>query len=48
MTTYLNDAFEYTFYQWGSQLEPSMLDWFKPDYVLAQSNERFLPTCPLC
>ena len=46
MAPFLNDTFCDVMYVWGGELDPAVIDWFQPDYVVAQTNERFLTHCP--
>ncbi len=46
MMPFLNDTFRDVLYLWGGNLEPKWIDWFQPDSVIAQTNERFLTACP--
>ncbi|MFZ4565793.1 MAG: alginate O-acetyltransferase AlgX-related protein [Prochlorococcaceae cyanobacterium] len=46
MAPFLNDAFRDVLYIWGGELDTDVIDWFQPDYVVAQTNERFLTHCP--
>ncbi|MFM7230172.1 MAG: alginate O-acetyltransferase AlgX-related protein [Cyanobacteriota bacterium] len=46
MAPFLNDTFRDVMYVWGGELDTTMIDWFQPDYVVAQTNERFLTHSP--
>ena len=46
MAPFLNDIFQDTLYIWGSEMDEELVNWFRPDYVVAQTNERFLTNCP--
>jgi hypothetical protein len=47
MAPFLNDTFRDVMYVWGTEVDSSIVAWFKPDYVAAQTNERFLTHCPV-
>lgn len=42
----LNQIFKPTLYLWSPTLDEDLIDWFQPDIVIAQTNERFLTHCP--
>jgi len=46
MIPYLNQVFGPTLYLWSPTLDEDLIDWFQPDIVIAQTNERFLTHCP--
>lgn len=46
MAPFLNDTFSDVLYIWGSDVDDTAVEWFQPDYVIAQTNERFLTHCP--
>lgn len=46
MAPFLNDTFQEVLYIWGSEMDEDLVNWFRPDYVIAQTNERFLTNCP--
>jgi hypothetical protein len=46
MIPYLNQVFGATLYLWSPTLDEDLIDWFQPDIVVAQTNERFLTHCP--
>ena len=46
MAPFLNDTFRDVMYLWGGEVDSHVIDWFQPDYVVAQTNERFLTHCP--
>ena len=46
MAPFLNDTFRDVMYVWGMEVDLSIVAWFQPDYVAAQTNERFLTHCP--
>lgn len=47
MAPFLNDAFRHILYFWSGKVDYTLVNWFQPDYVIAQTNERFLTHCPL-
>ena len=46
MIPYLNQVFGPTLYMWSPSLDEDLIDWFQPDIVITQTNERFLTHCP--
>lgn len=46
MAPFLNDIFNQVLYVWNGRLDQRLISWFKPDCVIAQTNERFLTACP--